>query len=305
VRGVPEKQQRDPATQWDIVSGVGVTALAVAGGRAMESQREDRLVHDPYADALVRSANPDVPVPGVPQLDGEPADAELEPHWQEMTNYIGVRSRFFDEFFAGAGKAGIRQAVILASGLDTRPHRLDWPQGTAVFEIDQPLVLQYKDQVLSEQNAEPTAEHHPVPIDLRDDWPTALLEAGFDRTRPTAWLAEGLLPYLPAEAEAQLLRTIHDFSAPGSRVAIESVSGNRDNLVSPRMQELSEQYGIDLGSLFNTESRPDPASALADSGWDVQRLPTAQIANEYGRDLTGFAQSLSRDQHFLTAALPG
>ena len=301
---MPEKQQRDPETQWDIVSGVGITALAVAGGRALESQREDRLVHDPYADALVRSASPDVPLPGIPQRDGEP-DEQLEPHWQEMTSYIGVRSRFFDEFFARSGEAGIRQAVILASGLDTRPQRLDWPEGTAVFEIDQPLVLQFKEQVLREQNAASTAEHHPIPTDLRDDWPTALLDAGFDRTKPTAWLAEGLLPYLPANAEAQLLRTIHEFSAPGSRVAIESVSGNRDNLVSPRMQELSETYGIDLGSLFNTESRPDPASTLADDGWDVQRLPTAQVATEYGRELDGFARSLSRDQHFLTARLPG
>ena len=295
---MPEDQQRDPATRWDVVSGVGITALAVAGGRALESQRADRLVHDPYAAALARSASTDLPLPGTGRAS---APSALE----EMTSYLGVRSRFFDEFFTSATNDGIRQAVILASGLDTRPQRLDWPAGTVVFEIDQPLVLQYKEQVLREQNAEAACEHRPLAVDLRDDWPTALLEAGFDRTRPTAWLAEGLLPYLPAAAEAQLLRTIHEFSAPGSRVAVESASGDRGSLLTEHVRELSASYGIDLAELFNTEPRPDPASTLAESGWDVQRLPTAQMAGTYGRELTGLAREISRDQHFLTGNLPG
>ena len=301
MRGVPENQQRDPQTQWDIVSGVGITALAVAGGRAVESRREDRLVHDPYAEALVQAAGPQtsLPLPGV----DEQASAAV-PFWDEMTSYLGVRSRYFDEFFARATENGVRQVVILASGLDTRPQRLDWAEGTAVYEIDQPLVLQYKQRVLAEQGATSSAEHHALQVDLRDDWPSALLEAGFDRTKPTAWLAEGLLPYLPADAEAQLLRTIHEFSAPGSRVAVESVSGSRDSLVRPEMQQLSEDFGIDLASLFSTEERPDPASTLAESGWDVQRLPVLQTASEYGREFGELPQMLSHDQYFLFGSRP-
>lgn len=295
---MPKHQQRDPETQWDIVSGVGITALAVASGRRIESERADRLIDDPYAAALVEAANPETPLPGTGEVD----DETVLSYWQEMANYLGVRSRFFDTFFERAADSGARQAVILASGLDTRPQRLNWPESTTVFEIDQPLVLRFKEQVLREQGAEPSCTHRPIETDLRDDWPKALLEAGFDRTRPTAWLAEGLLPYLPAEAEAQLLRTIHEFSAPGSRVAIESVSGSRDSLVSPDIQQLSEKFGIDLGSLFSTESRPDPASTLAESGWDVQRLPVRQTANEYGRDLDTFVQM--QENYFLTGALP-
>jgi O-methyltransferase involved in polyketide biosynthesis len=48
---------------------------------------------------------------------------------------VAVRTRYFDEFFTQGARAGIRQAVILASGLDSRTHKL--PTGTKVFEIDQ------------------------------------------------------------------------------------------------------------------------------------------------------------------------
>ncbi len=57
---------------------------------------------------------------------------------------MAVRTRFFDDFFLDAGAAGVRQAVILASGLDSRPYRLPWPDGTVVYEIDQPQVLEFK-----------------------------------------------------------------------------------------------------------------------------------------------------------------
>ena len=63
-------------------------------------------------------------------------------------DYQAVRTHFFDEYFHAAMRAGIRQVVILASGLDSRAYRLDWPAGTTVFEIDQPKVLEYKTSTL-------------------------------------------------------------------------------------------------------------------------------------------------------------
>ncbi len=55
---------------------------------------------------------------------------------QRMADNMAVRTKFFDDFFApevahGRREAGIRQAVILASGLDSRAYRLAWPAGTA------------------------------------------------------------------------------------------------------------------------------------------------------------------------------
>jgi methyltransferase (TIGR00027 family) len=280
--------------QWDIVSSVGYTALAVAAGRAAETQREDRLVNDPHANALVQAASSDLP-------EGSPLNATSDGDF--VSSYLGVRSRYFDEFFDGAGKAGIRQVVILASGLDTRPQRLDWPEGTVVFEIDQPLVLKFKERVLGEQGATTSCQHRPIQVDLRDDWPTALLEAGFDRTEPTAWLAEGLLPYLPAEAEAQLLRTIHDFSTPGSRASLECTN-DREKITTGRGGQMTRDVGIDLTQLFSFEPRPEPDDELTGYGWKVQRDRSDQVAESYGRPLAEFERELSDNQYFLTGSLP-
>lgn len=295
---MPETQQRDPETQWDIVSSVGLTALAVAGGRATESQRPDRLIDDPFADPMVQATGPETNLPGYGPDD---PNRHL---MADMANYIGVRSRFFDDFFDGAAATGVRQAVILASGLDTRGYRLGWPEGTRVFEIDQPLVLEFKDTILGGLGAEASSELHNVAVDLRDDWTTALRASGFDPALPTAWLAEGLLPYLPAAAEAQLLAKIHELSAPGSRVSIESVPGDRSRLLEDQSQHLPQDSGMNMEELFNTESRAEPSERLSEFGWQVRKQSAPEVAAGYGRELTGFATVISGHQSFLTAELP-
>ena len=284
--------ERDPSTQWDIVSGVGYTALGVAAGRAVESERADRLVHDPYAAALVRAAG------------GEQGGADVGAQIQQfdMHTYLGVRSRYFDEFFGAAGESGIRQAVVLASGLDTRPQRLSWPEGTAVFEIDQPLVLQFKEQVLREQGATASCEHHPIETDLRDDWPSALLEAGFDRTRPSAWLAEGLLGYLPADAEARLLHTLHEFSAPGSRVALECYT-DLEQLARGRTGQIARELGVDMAELLSFEPRPAPEDVLTGHGWRIGRDRGQELAATWNRALSEFEREMTDRQYFLTGSL--
>lgn len=118
-----------------------------------------------------------------------------------MTGFMDVcaaHPRFADEFLAEAGRDGIRQVVILASGLDTRPYRLRWPHGTTVYEIDQPQVLTLKSDVLRELSADLTANRRAVGVDLRQGWPAALRRVGFGAAEPTVWIAEQLLiRYLP------------------------------------------------------------------------------------------------------------
>src|SRR6476620_4686492 len=236
---------------WDISTSVGTTAVMVAAARAAETKRDDALITDPYADMLVDGAGTGM---WATMLDDEIVDkaAAIDPAiaalFQHMRNYQAVRTHFFDDHFARATDAGIRQVVILASGLDSRAYRLAWPDGTTIFEIDQPKVLEYKAATLAANDVKPAAPLHEVPVDLRNDWPTALRENGFDPSQPTAWLAEGLLMYLPADAQDRLFSLITELSAPGSRVAAEAVgvrSDDRRAQMQERFEKIADQLGIE------------------------------------------------------------
>jgi methyltransferase (TIGR00027 family) len=205
--------------------------------------------------------------------DGDAASAGM----RRMTDNMAVRTKFFDEFFIDATQAGIRQVVILASGLDSRAYRLPWPAGTTVYEIDQPQVIEFKSRTLAELGAKPTADRHTVAIDLRDDWPAALRAAGFDPDQPTAWSAEGLLGYLPPAAQDRLLDTVTALSGPGSRFATESAP-NRDPSHQDRLKEHMRttaerwrKHGLDLDmtELIYFGDRNEAARYLSDHGWQM------------------------------------
>lgn len=262
---------------WDIATSVGSTAVMVAAARAFETDQPEPLISDPYARILVDGA-------GAGMWDGmrdadmvaqlTDVDPEMAVVFTHMRNYQAVRTHYFDDFFAAASAAGIRQIVILASGLDSRAYRLEWPAGTEVFEIDQPLVLQYKSETLAQHGVEATATRHEVPVDLRQDWPAALTAAGFDPTRPTAWLAEGLLMYLPAEAQDRLFTNIGELSAPGSRIAAETMREQ----ASDRREELRERFGRVAEKLGMTQL-PDIQDLTYD---DPDRADLAEWLNAHG-----------------------
>ncbi|TXH28780.1 MAG: class I SAM-dependent methyltransferase, partial [Mycobacterium sp.] len=213
---------------WDLASSVGATATLVAAARALATNSEDPIIDDPFAAPLVRAVGVEFFTKLVDgAADPDQSSAGYGPTMAQLTNGMAARTRFFDDFFMDAvgvsstgvaGSAEIRQAVILAAGLDSRAYRLVWPAGTVVYEIDQPDVIEFKSKTLSDLGAAPTTERRTVAIDLREDWPAALRAAGLDATKPTAWIAEGLFGYLPPEAQDRLLDQISELSAPGSRM---------------------------------------------------------------------------------------
>jgi methyltransferase (TIGR00027 family) len=290
---------------WDLASSVGATATAVAASRATASQGPDALLNDPWADPLVRAVGIDT---FIKLLDGELQRAD-DPllNRQAMNEQITVRTRFFDDFFIQATGSGIGQAVILASGLDTRAYRLPWPAGTVVYEIDQPQVIEFKTRTLAGLGAEPAARRRTVAIDLRDDWPAALRAAGFDAGRPTAWSAEGLLVYLPPEAQDRLFDNIAALSAPGSRIATEHM--DLRNIPSDWAQKLTERSRrlgstINLAELFYTGDRNSAAEYLGARGWRVDIQTTERAYAEHGLqlpddDLASFGDASG----YLTATL--
>ncbi|MEU9826055.1 SAM-dependent methyltransferase [Micromonospora chersina] len=288
--------------QWDIASGVGVTALGVALCRAIETRRGG-LAEDPYAEKfLAASALPPSMARTLPEVDAP--TAELGPLWRSMPTYLGVRTRFFDEYLTQAGRLGVRQVVLIAAGLDTRAFRLDWAPGTSVFELDQARVLRFKDEVLREEGARPRCDRRVVAADLRDDWPQALCVAGFDPSRPTAWLVEGLLSFLPAHAEQALFRRLRELSVPGSWLALDSIAGDeRDHVVdSPfAVAAAGTPFAVGSSTVWQTELRPDPIDVLRAAGWTVTVEPVADAARRYGRTVEGVMSVPATVTMLLTA----
>ncbi len=279
---------------WDIATSVGVTAVMVAAARAAETDKDNPLIRDPYAKVLVAGAGTGI---WEFMLDNEfvakvaDSDPEVAAIVEHMGSYQAVRTHFFDEFFTAAAGAGIRQIVILASGLDSRAYRLPWPAGTTVYELDQPKVLEYKAATLNQHGATPKAPRREVPIDLRFDWPKALREAGFDPSVPTAWLAEGLLMYLPADAQDRLFEQVTELSAAGSRISAETVgihAADRRERVRERFGRLAAQFGIDdtldVGELtYEDPDRADVAMWLDEHGWQSTAVTSQDEMRRLGR----------------------
>ncbi|HEX5145078.1 MAG TPA: class I SAM-dependent methyltransferase [Mycobacterium sp.] len=274
---------------WDLASSVGTTATLVAATRAVASAQYDPLINDPYAAPLVRAVGMEF---FVKMLDGELDISDFPDGSPErvlaIINGMAVRTKFFDDYFTHTLTAGskIRQAVILASGLDSRAFRLPSPKGTVVYELDQPDVIEFKTRTLSEIGAQPTADRRTVGVDLREDWPAALQAAGLDPAAPTAWLAEGLLIYLPAEAQDRLFDDITALSAPGSAVATEYAPGIFDFNIR-RSQERSEAFrrqglDLDMSKLVYAGDRSHMMEYLDEKGWQVTGSPRSQLFADYG-----------------------
>ena len=303
--------ERTDEDTWDLATSVGATATMVAAARARASNADHPLIEDPFAEPLVRAVGVDFFTRWATR-ELQPSDVD-DPgaSWgmQPMTDLLTARTRYFDSFFLDATAAGIRQAVILASGLDARGYRLAWPPDTVLFEIDQPQVIEFKTATLAQLGAKPTADLRSIPIDLRQDWPAALRRAGFDATQPTAWIAEGLLGFLPPEAQDRLLDDITALSASGSRLATETFAGATDADSSEEIRHATRgwrEHGFELEiwELGYPGERNDVAAYLSQHGWRSAATTIAQLLAD-----TGLAPAPANDGAFgqatyHTAVLP-
>jgi methyltransferase (TIGR00027 family) len=270
---------RSDDDHWDIVSSVGYTALLVAGWRAVHAVSPQPLVRDEYAKYFIEASRD-------PYLAAELENRGSSEDETAFPRLYGVQTRFFDDFFNSVGRAGTRQAVIVAAGLDSRAFRLDWPAGTTVFEVDLPKVLEFKGRVLGERGAEPKAHRRDVGADLRTDWPTPLKDAGFDPDTPSAWSVEGILPYLNDDAQSLLFTRISELSAPGSRVAVGALGTrlDREQLAAVEADHPGVSMSGDVNfSALTYEPQTDTAEWLAAHGWAVEPVRnTLQLQAGYG-----------------------
>ena len=300
---------------WSITESVGATALGIAAARAAETERAHPLIRDPFAATFVDAAgsgrwilfsNVTLPAPVIEE------NPELPVFRHAMVDYMACRTAFFDDVFLAAADAGVRQVMILAAGLDARAWRLPWPAGTTVYELDQPKVLEFKSSTLQNLGARPTATQVDVPVDLRHDWPTALQDAGFDASAPSAWSAEGLMPYLPAHAQNLLFERIHSLAAPGSSVAVEAVGADfpdPDRLARRRAR--MQRYRAALENFHQSPprnvdelcylERPDVGAWLRSQGWEVSVTTSAELMAHYGRSAPTDLQDALPSTLFVSA----
>jgi methyltransferase (TIGR00027 family) len=299
---------RHDGDSWDLASSVGATATAVAARRAMASKGPHPLIDDPYAEPLVNAVGVDA---FIKMMNGEIELTDDDPAFtpRRLAEGMAVRTRFFDNFFADATAAGVRQAVILAAGLDTRAYRLTWPSGTVVFEIDQPQVIEFKTRTLADLGAAPAADRKAVAVDLRDDWVGALQDNGFDADRPTAWIAEGLLGYLPPDAQDRLFDTITALSSAGSRIGTGYVPDIHDR-ITKRGKEISERWrrlGLNLNwsELVYDGERNDAVEYLAAQGWQTTVHTTPELYSVNGFEFPDAPSMVAfGDIRYVSAELP-
>ncbi|WP_118915772.1 class I SAM-dependent methyltransferase [Mycobacterium shigaense] len=301
---------------WDITQSVGATALGVAAARAAETESENPLINDPFARVFLNAAGHGMwsvyadPAVKAKLIEAEP---EVQDRLQLMVDFMATRTAFFDEFFLGAADAGVRQVVILASGLDSRSWRLPWPDGTVVYELDQPKVLDFKGTTLRGHGASPAARLVNIAVDLRQDWPKALQEAGFEASAPSAWSAEGLVRYLPAQAQDLLFERIVSLSAPGSWLASnvpgegfsdsEKVRRQREDnqRIRATAAELIDAEITDFDDLWYPEKRTPVDSWLRERGWDVLSVSFPELMARYHRTIPEGAEDAMPPTQFISA----
>ncbi|KLI06866.1 SAM-dependent methyltransferase [Mycolicibacterium conceptionense] len=272
---------RTDADNWDITTSVGQTALFVAASRALEAKKTDPLAVDKYAEVFCRRVGGE----WTTAVEGTDPEHPLQTEFGEhFVNFQGARTKYFDEYFAQAIEAGVQQVVLLAAGLDSRAYRLPWADGTVVYELDQPRVLEFKREAIEELDDAPKAQRREVPVDLREDWPRALQEAGFDPSRPSAWIAEGLLIYLPATAQEQLFAGIDALAAPGSFVGIEEAVPMPDEAFEAKRAEAlaSDEENAFFTLVYNQQHAP-AERWFGEHGWDAVATPLHQLLAGLGR----------------------
>ena len=257
--------------------------------RAVESARNDRIIHDPFAESLIRKQRP-----------------ELETFVNEVfrklcafpENLIAIRTRYLDEALHHRDSR-ILQIVILGAGLDARAYRLGSLRGCHVFEVDQSsAVFEHKAEVMKELHAPLVAQN----VDcIVSNLAEAGLEAnlmgrGFNPTMPTFWIMEGLLPHLERSSILELLKTIDYLSAPGSEFWADVPS---QTLVDEqRWKEYTLKHGED-----------DPLhGVLSEIPWTLEMQASLKKAGEhFGRQWTPILSSRTKQAapiFFLSAIKP-
>lgn len=186
------------------------TARTTTAHRAYESLKpaDERICYDPFAERFLgNNWNPigEFPLPravgfwlfelGAPGLNA----------------YFAARTRYLDDVLLTNLQEGLQQLVIMGAGYDSRAYRFEQQikGSTEVFEVDHPATQGFKLAKLKETFGSVPGHVHFVPVDfVTDTLQRRLSENGFDPSRRTLFIWEGVSYYLSAEAVDKTLAFI-------------------------------------------------------------------------------------------------
>jgi len=243
---------------------LSATAHWIAAIRARENERQDALFHDPWAAMLA----------------GEKGMAWIKERTEESVIPILLRTRYFDDFLQRiVHQDKIHQIVLMAAGMDTRAFRLEWPEGTQFFELEQSQVLHYKEEILQSAGAFPACQRTTIEVDLCGSWEEKLTKTGFDPHERSGWLLEGFLFYLPERTIAELLDRVSALASQGSRVGFDIV--NRITLTHPLTLHWIQMQAKSGAPWLGTMD--DPVGVLNALGWTARLTQAGQEDANHGR----------------------
>lgn len=196
-----------------------VTALFVSAARGL-ARGDSTGVLDPFAKSLLpRGVGAAVGALGA-FARSDAANIAFRMATGGLVHHIELRTLAID---AALGRYLSRtenaQVMLLGAGADARGYRLEALTGIPFFEVDHPSTQTEKRARASELT--PLAAITYVPVDFeKDSLADSLDDAGFDRSRPTFVIWEGVTMYLTADAVKGTLGVLRDVLATGSALAV-------------------------------------------------------------------------------------
>ncbi|KAH3759542.1 SAM-dependent methyltransferase [Pelomyxa schiedti] len=248
---------------------ISKTSLMVAECRAQETEKGDgtRRFNDPVARLLAGDRGREL-LSRVPSIPG----------WSLFESIV-LRTLFFDKAVLdavrglgnGSSGASTVQVVLLASGMDTKAYRLDWPTGVHIFEVDFEDVLQYKTQVIAKAGITSRASAHACISAnlLSDDWVSKLISTSFCPTVPSVIVIEGLSMYLTESDVTSVIQKVSALAVKNS-VLVVDLYQSAEPTTPEGMEQVAkirayfEQMGATIGGL-----KGSPSQFLESHGWNV------------------------------------
>lgn len=200
------------------------TAEEVALIRIVESKKpkSERICYDPLAIRFISSEtlkllhNPE---------KAQEMKKEKDVLFRGVANSIAARVRYFDDFVLKSLNDSFQQLVILGAGYDTRAYRMEGIEKVKVFEVDHPSTQKVKIEKIKEIFGSTPHNVKYVPVDFETETMTRkLLDSGYDISKKTLFILEGLIYYIPPDAIDDILSFIQKNSGKRSTILFDYVS---------------------------------------------------------------------------------